>query len=368
MHPRGTRLTYKPWRSVVLLLALALLAVACAGDGSDTAPPAAGGDTPATQDGAQEDDQGADDGAAAFYQSETMDFIVPYNPGGGFDTYARGLAPCLEEELGGTVSVRNVPGAGGLIGANETFTADPDGLTIGLINYPGAIFAELTGQEGAQFENTKWNVLGRVAGVNPVIYTGKNSGYETAEDVLGSEDEVVVGLGGVGSDAYYGVIATAKTLGFPYRLVTGYEGSGEADAALIAGEVEAGINSLDSAMPLIENGDANPVMYVGNERAEDIPDTPTVIELAEDAEAEGVLRALASIYDLERILVTGPEVPEDRVAFLREATLAAMESDCFQTAMEQADRSLNILGGDEAQQRIGAVGDQVDRLRPLLEE
>ena len=42
--------------------------------------------------------------AADYYKGKTMEFIVPYAPGGGYDTYARMLAPFMEKELSGSRS------------------------------------------------------------------------------------------------------------------------------------------------------------------------------------------------------------------------------------------------------------------------
>jgi tripartite-type tricarboxylate transporter receptor subunit TctC len=38
---------------------------------------------------------------AAFYQGKTVRFVVGTSPGGGYDIYARALAPHLQKRLGG---------------------------------------------------------------------------------------------------------------------------------------------------------------------------------------------------------------------------------------------------------------------------
>ncbi len=62
----------------------------------------------------------------AFYQGETIDLVVPYDPGGGYDVYARAIAPYLGECLGAEIVVKNEPGAGGLLASNATAVADAD--------------------------------------------------------------------------------------------------------------------------------------------------------------------------------------------------------------------------------------------------
>ena len=55
----------------------------------------------------------AQDAEAAFYQGKTVRIVVGYGPGGGYDVYARMVAPYLAKALGTTVIVENQPGAGG---------------------------------------------------------------------------------------------------------------------------------------------------------------------------------------------------------------------------------------------------------------
>jgi tripartite-type tricarboxylate transporter receptor subunit TctC len=58
--------------------------------------------------------------AEAVFEGEDIDLVVPYEPGGGYDAYARALSPYLEECLGARLVIRNEPGAGGLVATNKT--------------------------------------------------------------------------------------------------------------------------------------------------------------------------------------------------------------------------------------------------------
>ncbi len=302
-----------------------MLAAGCGGE-QDRAGPAASGAA----------DAAGGDGCASSFDGETVEIVVPYEPGGGFDTYARALAPQLEKQLDGAeVTVENRPGAGGLIGANAVFQAEPDGTTIGLINYPGAVFAEQTGKEGSNIKNDEWTFLGRVAAVNPLVYTSAESGIDSPEKLMAAEEEVVFGIGGVGSDAFYATRVLGETLDFPYKIIAGYPGSGEADAALLAGEVEASVNSVDSALQTVEGGKATPVLFVSNEPSELLPDVPTVADVGDEAQQE-TLTSLAAIYDLERILVAPPGVTEEAADCLGETINAALTDQALVDELEAA--------------------------------
>ena len=52
-------------------------------------------------------------------KGQTVHFIVGYSAGGGYDTYARMLAPFFEKHTGATVVVENKPGGGGMTATNQ---------------------------------------------------------------------------------------------------------------------------------------------------------------------------------------------------------------------------------------------------------
>lgn len=312
--------------------------------------------------------EAAADDPAAFFDGETITFIVPYNPGGGFDTFVRLLAPKLEEQIPGvSVTVENQPGGGGLIGANAVFEAEPDGLTVGLINYPGAVFAQATEQEGVALDNAEWTLLTRLGAIPPLVYTGAESGYETFEDVLGATEPVVFGIGGVGSDAYYATVVMSKALGFPNEIVAGYPGSGEADGALVVGEVDASVNSIDAALATVEGSGANPVVFISTEPSEKLPDVPLITEFG-DADQQEVLTALASYYDLERLVVAPPGVDEARADFLADAIYQAASGGDYEEEMDEAGYTVNPMEREEVVELAAQANESLELLTPLVKE
>src|SRR6476661_2163825 len=76
----------------------------------------------------------AQDGAA-FYKGRTVTYVVATAPGGGYDFYGRLVARYMQLALpDSTFVIKNVPGAGHIVGANFIYAAKPDGLTIGTFN------------------------------------------------------------------------------------------------------------------------------------------------------------------------------------------------------------------------------------------
>ena len=352
------RTSYRNGRLVAGLVAATAMLAACA-EGET-----GGADTP---DNGAVEEPAADD-PAAFFDGETINFIVPYNPGGGFDAFVRLLAPKLEEQIPGvTVTVENQPGGGGLIGANAVFEAEPDGLTVGLINYPGAVFAQATEQEGVALDNAEWTFLTRLGAIPPLVYTGADSGYETFEDVLGAPEPVVFGIGGVGSDAYYATVVMSEVLGFPNEIVAGYPGSGEADGALVVGEVDASVNSIDAALATVEGSGAHPVVYISTEPNEKLPDVPLITEFG-DADQQEVLTALASYYDLERLVVAPPGVDDARADYLADAIYQAATGGEYEEEMEEAGYTVNPMERDDVVERAAEANESLDLLTPIVKQ
>src|SRR3990170_4430441 len=102
--------------------------------------------------------------AAADFPQKNIEFIIPFGPGGGFDRTVRAIAPFMEKQFGGKISVlpRNVPGAGGKKGMATLYRAKPDGYTISIANIPGAAIPGLTGEK-VEYDIDKLTWIARLA-------------------------------------------------------------------------------------------------------------------------------------------------------------------------------------------------------------
>src|SRR3954465_9384211 len=92
---------------------------------------------------------------ADFFKGRAVTYIVATAPGGGYDSYGRLVAEYMQRYLPGTtVVVKNMPGAGHIIGANAVYASKPDGLTIGTFN-TGLIYNQLVKTPEIKFDLTK---------------------------------------------------------------------------------------------------------------------------------------------------------------------------------------------------------------------
>jgi tripartite-type tricarboxylate transporter receptor subunit TctC len=70
-------------------------------------------------------------GACPQLSGKTINWIIPNAPGSGYDMNSRLVEPHLEKILAAELVLKNVIGAGGVIGARTIMNATPDGRTLG---------------------------------------------------------------------------------------------------------------------------------------------------------------------------------------------------------------------------------------------
>ena len=119
----------------------------------------------------------------AYFEGKTVRIVVGYAPGGGYDVYARMIAPYLKKYLDATVVVENKPGAGGITALNGLYASPPDGLRIMLVKGNAATMAQLTEQKGVRYDLRAFNILGGT-GLSPdVMVVGAGSSIKSVEDL-----------------------------------------------------------------------------------------------------------------------------------------------------------------------------------------
>jgi tripartite-type tricarboxylate transporter receptor subunit TctC len=100
--------------------------------------------------------------AAEFYRGKTVRILVGSPPGGGYDLYARLIAPYLAARLGATVLVENKDGAGGLAALSALLVRPLDGLTIMHASAEAAIISQMLARPGVT-----WDVSGSTGSPRP---------------------------------------------------------------------------------------------------------------------------------------------------------------------------------------------------------
>lgn len=289
--------------------------------------------------------------AADFYKGNVIQWIVPYNPGGGYDEYSRAIAPYLEQYTGARVDIVNLPGAGGMKGVNELFNAPADGLTVGIINGSAMVTNQLSEIEGASYRIGEFNYLGRIVADVRVLVVGSQTPYQSFEDLQNAGEDIVVGATGLGGSTYVDAVITGPAFGLRQKVVHGFDNSTDVRTAMLRGDVQAMWGSLGSALQGVADGDHRIVVQSDKMRSALLPDVPSIFEFIASApnaaEIAPIMDAWDALNAVGRPVAAPPGVPEDRMAFLREAFRQAMSDPEFVTMMTEAERDLSYVDGAE---------------------
>lgn len=287
--------------------------------------------------------------ASGNFKGETIQLVVPFDPGGGYDQYARQLAPELAKELGAKVVVVNKPGAGGLIALNELTSAKPDGTTLEILNMTGAVGSALAEAQGVQYKPEDFSYVGQLASEPDVVIASAKGGIGSYEDLAKAAEDggLRFAATGPGSNEYVDPLVLEEALGIESKVVTGFAGSGEAALALLSGNVDAYSRSLGSQLPTITSGDAVPLLVLGSEKVAEFPDVPTMLDVATDDESKELLEFHAQLLESGRTIAAPPNMDEARLNELQEAFAKVVQKPAFIAEGEKAGRPIAYKSGDE---------------------
>ncbi len=193
-------------------------------------------------------------------QDFEFNIIAPAGAGGGWD----GAARSIQEVMVATGQARsaqvvNVPGAGGTVGLAQfaaSAGADPNQLLVGGITMVGAIISNQS-----PVDLTQVTPLARLTGDPLVVVVPAASEIQTIDDLLAAAKADVGGTiwaGGSagGADHMLAALLTQAAGEDPAKVnYVAYSGGGEALAAMLGGQVTAGVSGYGEWQGQIESGD-----------------------------------------------------------------------------------------------------------------
>ena len=237
---------------------------------------------------------------------------------------------------------KSMPGGGGLRAANYAYNAAPqDGSFLLLIVQTIAVDQAMKAPK-IRYEAEKFNYIGRFTD-NTALAVGWQAAGVTSVDVLRSRTVIT---GGTGPSSPTNIIPNLlnRYAGTKYKVVSGYKGLGKIKLAMESGEVEAMVGSWitfkTSFADLVRDNKVKILVQLAPKRNRELPDVPTVADVASSPEGKAVANFLASSAEIGRALATTPGVPQDRVAALRAAFAATLTDPAF--LAEAKKRNLDV--------------------------
>jgi len=282
---------------------------------------------------------------AQTFPTKPLQIIVPLAPGGGTDLLARVIADKLRDKFGQPVTVENRSGAAGNIGADAVFKAAPDGHTL-LFTQPAplvvnkALYGKLTFEPEQFVPIALVSIQDIMLAVNPKVPA--SSLPELIAYARANPGKLNFGSSGAGSAPHlaaelFGSMAGVKMVHVPYK------GSGESQAATLAGHVDLTFFAFSTALRHTKAGKLRAIAVGGARRNPQAPDVPSISEVLPGYSAASwtafvappntpapVAQTLASVIseivkmpDVQKRLVDAGDEPADMTpaqmtAFLRE--------------------------------------------------
>lgn len=301
--------------------------------------------------------------AKDFYKGKTVTYIVATKPGGGYDAYARLIARHLGKYLSNAkIVVLNVPGAGHIVGTDRLYVSKPDGLTIGTFN-TALIYAQLLKRPGVHFDLAKMSWIGK-ASIDPrVMVLSKRSGLKSWKELTDtSKPPFKFAVAGVGSAAYLDTKILEKTLHLNIRGIPGFNGN-EGEMSMLRGETVGTIGSESSLRPFVEQNSGFFALEVGGPRQSTLPQATAFAKTDNDRR----LLALITAESVNGRLTAGPpNIPADRLAFLRTAYMKTLTDPGLLAEAKKLDIPIDPANGAQTAKIIQASLHQSPETLKLL--
>src|SRR5215207_985619 len=278
-----------------------------------------------------------------------IEIMAPAAPGGGWDTTAREMQRVMQEEgIAPTVEVYNVEGAGGTVGiaqlVNDEAGNDHQLMMMGLVMI-GAIAANAS---PVTLEQT--TPISSLTAEFEVIVVPANSEYQTLDDLIAAfkADPTAISWGGGsagGTDhILVGLIAQAVGVDPTQINYVPFSGGGEALAAILGGQVSAGVSGVGEWLDQIESGELRALAVSGVAAAEAGGATPVAsAPIAPTLQAQGIDVELANW----RGLVAPPEISDEGRQCLVALVGQMVASEGWAQTREQYGWQDFAMSGDE---------------------
>lgn len=256
--------------------------------------------------------------SAQGWPARPVTMVVPFAPGGVYDTLGRVYAAALSGILGQQVIVENVPGAGGMTGAARVARADPDGYQFLFGGESPSAQVQLL-HKNPPYDGARDFAPVALVAEQPLILTAR-SGIpagtlpEFIAYAKANHDKMQYGSPGTGTGSHLTCALFNVAIGVTVTHVP-YRGLGPAMQDLLAGRIDYLCPTITTAMAQVEAHQVQAPAVLGRERSPSLPNIPTAQEQGlKDFEAYGW-----------NAIFLPKATPPQIVDKLNKAVLAAME-------------------------------------------
>jgi tripartite-type tricarboxylate transporter receptor subunit TctC len=218
---------------------------------------------------------------AETYPNHPVNLVIPFAAGGPSDVMGRLLAAGLSVNLGQSVIVTNLGGAGGNVGAASVAHAAADGYTLLYSNTSMATSPALN--PDLKYDPVKDLAPIGMVSIGPIVLLGRRDlpAKDFAQLVAylkKNAEKATIGTSGVGAPSDLCARMFTRAIGARITIVP-YKGISQAWTDLLGGRIDLLCDSATSAVGQVKAGNARPFAVQGDRRLAGLPDVPTFPEV-----------------------------------------------------------------------------------------
>lgn len=280
---------------------------------------------------------------AEFYKGKTITIYVAVGSG-AYDLYARLAARHMPKLIPGNPNmiVTNMPGGGGVVAANYVANVAPRDGTALLVPLKPIAMTQLLTPAVVKYDATKFQWIGSMADAPGVLVVWNTSPAKTLDEAR--RTQLALGSTGAGGETAIFPSVINSVLGTRFKVITGFPGMANIFLAMERGEIHGVSTVLGSIKGLrpewISQKKISFIANITKVRSKDLPDVPTILELARTPEERQTLEFLTLSNSIGRSITAPPGVPADRIEALRRAFDAAVVTPDY--LRETVDKGIDV--------------------------
>ena len=300
------------------------------------------------------------------YPSKEITLTCNSAAGGGYDIYARMVAPYMTKYLkelspnakGGDVKVKNMPGASGLQAYEYVLQAKPDGYTFGDFN-SGSLYAMLYGSQKIGFDPRSYTWLFSLTKTTRVFISNKK-GLATWEELVAKskKEPLTLIVPQFGTTAHLDCICAVEITKIPAKIVA-MEGTADVVNAVIRGDADAALVSYDSVSTVAEAKEVNTLVSFTEEKI--LPWVPTIVE-------KGFPDCTKYMRRIGRHFMAPPNLDPERERLLVAAGRKMLADPGFIDFLIKRKSDVQPLFGKELKESVKVEIEDIDKWVPIFKK
>ena len=218
--------------------------------------------------------------SAAGFPDHPIKVVVAVPAGGGVDTVTRIVTDRMRPELGQPIPVENKSGAGGSVAADAVYHSAPDGYTL-LASQPAPITTNAFLYKSLNYDPAKLVPVAIMSHIPNVVLVRMEFPAKSVQELIAyakaNPGKINYASQGIGTTSHltaalFEIITGTKLVHVPYK------GTAPAVNDIIAGNVDLMFTELATSLQLHRSGRARILAVATKQRAQAVPDIPTLAE------------------------------------------------------------------------------------------